>query len=276
MRHWPSLPERDRVNRCQRTHAAVFLPLPPSGLLHNPSVSRELPTRALQEVCVPLGETSQDLSCVPAKKHKHCARTLALRTIATKRAFLHQILQAVFFLICVLNDCFGTNAVNPKKRPFVRKLKDSFHASLGFPIAMFVGIIFWILMFVDRELVLPKAIDPYFPWWLNHLMHTMIMVTTVLEMIVAPRQYPKRSRGLTILVSFMLMYLVWIHVIYFKSGFWVYPVMEVLTLPLRIVFIVSLLVVCIVLYFVGETLDNYLWGKKCVAVTESVDPDLKT
>ncbi|XP_032677850.1 androgen-dependent TFPI-regulating protein-like isoform X3 [Odontomachus brunneus] len=186
------------------------------------------------------------------------------------------ILQAVFFLICVLNDCFGTNAVNPKKRPFVRKLKDSFHASLGFPIAMFVGIIFWILMFVDRELVLPKAIDPYFPWWLNHLMHTMIMVTTVLEMIVAPRQYPKRSRGLTILVSFMLMYLVWIHVIYFKSGFWVYPVMEVLTLPLRIVFIVSLLVVCIVLYFVGETLDNYLWGKKCVAVTESVDPDLKT
>ncbi|XP_014468942.1 PREDICTED: androgen-dependent TFPI-regulating protein-like isoform X2 [Dinoponera quadriceps] len=186
------------------------------------------------------------------------------------------ILQAVFFLICVLNDCFGTNAVNPKKLPFIRKLKDDLHASLGFPIAMFVGVIFWTLMFVDRELVLPKALDPYFPWWLNHLLHTLIMVTTVLEMIVAPRQYPKRSRGLGILGGFMFIYLAWVHVIYFKSGVWVYPVMEVLTLPLRIVFIVVLLVICMILYFVGETLNNYLWGKKCVAVTESVDLDLKT
>ncbi|XP_014468943.1 PREDICTED: androgen-induced gene 1 protein-like isoform X3 [Dinoponera quadriceps] len=190
--------------------------------------------------------------------------------------FWDAILQAVFFLICVLNDCFGTNAVNPKKLPFIRKLKDDLHASLGFPIAMFVGVIFWTLMFVDRELVLPKALDPYFPWWLNHLLHTLIMVTTVLEMIVAPRQYPKRSRGLGILGGFMFIYLAWVHVIYFKSGVWVYPVMEVLTLPLRIVFIVVLLVICMILYFVGETLNNYLWGKKCVAVTESVDLDLKT
>ncbi|XP_011868776.1 PREDICTED: androgen-dependent TFPI-regulating protein-like isoform X2 [Vollenhovia emeryi] len=186
------------------------------------------------------------------------------------------ILQTIFFLICLLNDVFGTNAINPKKVPFTRKLKDYFHASLGFPIAMFVGVTFWALMFVDRELVLPKALDPYFPWWLNHLMHTMIMVTTMLEMIVAPRQYPKRSRGLGILTSFMLAYLVWIHVIYYKSGVWVYPVMDVLTQPLRVVFFAVLLTFCTILYFVGETMNNIIWGKKYVAVTESVEPDLKT
>ena len=64
-------------------------------------------------------------------------------------------------------------------------------------------------MFVDRELVLPKALDPYFPWWLNHLMHTAIMVFTTLEMILAPRQYPTRSNGLTGLVVFNVIYLVW-------------------------------------------------------------------
>ncbi|XP_018300535.1 androgen-dependent TFPI-regulating protein isoform X2 [Mycetomoellerius zeteki] len=186
------------------------------------------------------------------------------------------ILQTIFFLICLLNDLFGTNAVNPKKPPFTRKLKDYFHASLGFPVAMFVGVTFWVLMFVDRELVLPKALDPYFPWWLNHLMHTMIMVTTMLEMIFVPRQYPKRSRSLGILVSFMLTYLVWVHVIYYKSGVWVYPVMDVLTLPLRLVFFIVLLTFCVILYFVGETLNNIIWGKKYVAVTESVEPDLKT
>ncbi|XP_029676434.1 androgen-dependent TFPI-regulating protein-like isoform X2 [Formica exsecta] len=172
------------------------------------------------------------------------------------------ILQAVFFLICLLNDFYGTNAVNPKKPPLARKLKDYFHASLGFPVAMFVGVTFWALMFVDRELVLPKALDPYFPWWLNHLMHTMIMVTTVFEMIVAPRQYPKRSRGLGILVGFMLVYLIWMHVIYYKSGIWVYPVMEVLTQPLRILFFAVLLMFCTILYFVGETLNNIVWGNE--------------
>ncbi|XP_020283886.1 androgen-induced gene 1 protein-like isoform X4 [Pseudomyrmex gracilis] len=172
------------------------------------------------------------------------------------------ILQAVFFLICLLNDAFGTNAVNPKKTPFIRKVKDCFHASLGFPVAMFVGVTFWALMFVDRELVLPKALDPYFPWWLNHLMHTMIMVTTIFEMIVASRQYPKRSRGLGILVTFMLTYLIWIHVVYYKSGVWVYPVMDVLSQPMRIMFFAVLLTFCMVLYFVGEALNNFIWGNE--------------
>lgn len=73
----------------------------------------------------------------------------------------------------------------------------------------FVGVTFWALWAVDRELVLPKALDPYFPSWLNHLMHTYIMVSTTLEMIAAPREYPTRSKGLTGLLSFMLLYLIW-------------------------------------------------------------------
>lgn len=36
----------------------------------------------------------------------------------------------------MLNDWFGTNAVSPKKPPFIRKLKDYIHAILSFPIAM--------------------------------------------------------------------------------------------------------------------------------------------
>lgn len=64
-------------------------------------------------------------------------------------------------------------------------------------------------MFVDRELVLPKAVDPYFPWWLNHLMHTMIMITILVETILAPRTYPKRSNGLLGIIIFLFIYLVW-------------------------------------------------------------------
>lgn len=170
------------------------------------------------------------------------------------------ITQMLFFLVCVLNDLFGTNSVSPKKKPFVRRFKDFFHATVGFPVSMFVGLTFWGLMFVDRELVLPKALDPYFPWWLNHLMHTLIMVTTALEMVMAPRQYPARSKGLSGLAGFMLIYLGWMHFVYYKSGVWAYPVIEVLTWPLRIVFYLVLLVFVIGLYYMGEGLDRLVWG----------------
>jgi len=53
-----------------------------------------------------------------------------------------------------------------------------------------------------------------------------------------------------------------VHVIYYKSGIWVYPVMDVLTLPLRIVFFAVLLTFCVILYFVGETLNNIIWGNE--------------
>ncbi|XP_008208004.1 androgen-induced gene 1 protein isoform X2 [Nasonia vitripennis] len=174
--------------------------------------------------------------------------------------FWDAIAQTFFFLICLLNDIFGTNSVSPKKRPFIRRFKDFYHAAVGFPVSMFVGVTFWGLMAVDRELVLPKALDPYFPWWLNHLMHTMIMVTTVLEMIMAPRQYPKRSQGMGGLLGFMLIYLAWMHFVYYKSGVWAYPVIEVLSVPLRVVFYLILFVFSSGLYFAGEALDRLIWG----------------
>ncbi|XP_063973485.1 androgen-induced gene 1 protein-like isoform X3 [Diachasmimorpha longicaudata] len=174
--------------------------------------------------------------------------------------FWDAIVQSLFFFLCILNDLYGSHKVQPKKAPILRRIKDYFHAAFSFPLAMFVGVTFWSLMFVDRELVLPKALDPYFPWWLNHLMHTMIMVTTVIEMLVAPRQYPRRSHGLGGLGVLMLSYLVWLHFIYYKSGIWVYPVLEVLSIPLRIVFHITLFFFCCLLYFVGEYFDHLLWG----------------
>ncbi|KAH0544253.1 androgen-induced gene 1 protein-like [Cotesia glomerata] len=176
--------------------------------------------------------------------------------------FWDAIIQAVFFFLCILNDIYGTNKVAPKQTPLLRRIKDYFHATFSFPLAMFVGITFWSLMFFDRELVLPKALDPYFPWWLNHLMHTMIMITTVLEMISAPRQYPKKKSGYIGLYALMISYLIWIHIIYYKSGVWVYPVMEVLSWPLRILFFISLFGFTGLLYYAGEIIDNLIWGSK--------------
>ncbi|XP_076653595.1 androgen-dependent TFPI-regulating protein isoform X2 [Halictus rubicundus] len=182
--------------------------------------------------------------------------------------FWNGILQAIFFLICTLNDWFGTNAVNPKKPPLIRKFKDLLHASLGFPVAAFVALVFWTLMFIDRELVFPKVLDPYFPWWLNHLMHSMVLVSTVIEMIIAPRQYPRRLTGLSTTVIFDFIYLIWVNVIYYKSGIWVYPLLSLMSVPVRMLFMLSMMVFNGILYFVGEAIHNFVWGKKYVAESD--------
>jgi len=64
-------------------------------------------------------------------------------------------------------------------------------------------------MAVDRELVFPKAFDSFFPSWLNHVMHTNIVIFTLLEMVTSFHIYPKRSEGFTGLLVFMVVYLVW-------------------------------------------------------------------
>ncbi|KAK9696388.1 FAR-17a/AIG1-like protein [Popillia japonica] len=171
------------------------------------------------------------------------------------------LLQSLFFTISFLNEIWGNTEVSPSPRnnSIIRKLKDLILPSLAFPISMFVGLTFWGLYLVDRELVFPKAIDPYFPPWLNHVMHTNIMVFVLLEMYMSFRRYPSRPLGLGILAIFMLCYLVWLHVIYIKTGIWVYPILEKLNLAARVVFFVSLLSLSVVLYIVGEKINQRIW-----------------
>lgn len=173
-----------------------------------------------------------------------------------------QIVQAVFFTICVLNDFFGTNKVAVKNLPLIRRAKDYFFAAFAFPLAFQVGLIFWALMFVDRELVLPKQLDEILPSWLNHVMHTNIMFFIVIELLSTFRAYPARRIGVLSLVAFSAAYMVWLHVVKHYSGNWVYPVLEVLNLPLRIVFFAVTLVLSQSLYFAGEALNRLVWHKE--------------
>lgn len=90
-------------------------------------------------------------------------------------------------------------------------------------------------------------------------MHTNIIVFIILEMCTSFRQYPKRKNGIIGLTLFMAAYLVWIHIIKSVSGVWVYPVLDVLELPQRIIFFIVILAFCLSLYFIGEFVNSKIW-----------------
>lgn len=195
---------------------------------------------------------------VPEKIHK-MGKSFGKSNKLKYLTFWDALLQAVFFTIALLNDLIGTNENFPEKPVLIRKIKDTMFASLAFPLASFVGITFWVLYLIDRELVLPRALDPYFPYWLNHCMHTNIMLFIALELTTTFRRYPARNLSISILSVLMLTYLVWIHVIHAFTSVWVYPVLDVLNLPLRLVFFISLLSMALLLYWVGEKLNGVYW-----------------
>ncbi|XP_026843355.1 androgen-induced gene 1 protein isoform X3 [Drosophila persimilis] len=176
--------------------------------------------------------------------------------------FICALIQALYYIVSLVNDFVGTNELAPKRPPAIRQFKDWLMATLAFPVALNVGVTFWTLYAIDRELVFPKVLDPVFPSWLNHVLHTNIVVFIVLELFTSYRAYPKRSKGLTGLTIFMGAYLVWIHIVKHYSGVWVYPVLEVLQLPQRIVFFVAVIGFTLALYLVGEFLNNTVWAKE--------------
>lgn len=181
--------------------------------------------------------------------------------VVTKLLLL-QMLQTIYFAVALLNDYIGTNEPTPTGKPIIRQIKDIMFSSLAFPLSMFVGLSFWGIYAVDRELILPKSFDPYFPTWLNHVMHTNILFFILAELIVTFRMYPRRNEGLAILSAFMLAYMVWVHYIYFHTGGWVYPILAVLNWPLRITFYIFSLGLVSGLYTLGETLNKTIWSKE--------------
>ncbi|XP_041982174.1 androgen-induced gene 1 protein-like [Aricia agestis] len=183
--------------------------------------------------------------------------------------YLNAMLQTLYFTIALLNDLIGSEDVTPSEKPLIRRIKDAIFSALAFPISLFVGITFWGIYAVDRELILPKMLDAVFPAWLNHVMHTNILLFTFVELASSFRMYPPRKRGLSILTTFMLAYVVWVHVIYFKSGTWVYPILAVLSWPLRIIFYIFSLMLVFGFYTLGETLNKSIWTKEVEITVKS-------
>lgn len=183
--------------------------------------------------------------------------------------YLDAMIQTLYFTLACLNDIVGSNEKSPSEKPLIRRVKDIVFSALAFPVSLFVGVSFWALYAVDRELILPRALDAYFPTWLNHVMHTNIVIFILIDLITSFRMYPAKKFGMSILTAFMLCYVVWIHVIYGKTGMWVYPVLSVMNWPMRIAFYIVSLGLVFSFYSLGERLNRAVWSKEVEKTVKS-------
>ncbi|XP_033151435.1 androgen-induced gene 1 protein [Drosophila mauritiana] len=174
--------------------------------------------------------------------------------------FLDVILQAIYHSLALLNDLFGDNKVSGNSKSMLRSVRDYVFAAFAFPVAHNVCLSFWVIYVWDRELIFPSALDAIFPSWLNHVVHTNVALLAIMDLFTCFRRYPSRLAGITGNVSFILLYIIWLHIVRYFSGEWVYPILEVLPAYLRYVFLALLVGFNLVCYLLGEFANNVVWG----------------
>ncbi|CAG9860818.1 unnamed protein product [Phyllotreta striolata] len=138
--------------------------------------------------------------------------------------------QGIYFSLSVLYDLLKVLSVSPTK--LQRTLNNCLnHIYTGgiFPFSILVFTMFWGLYVIEPEFVFPKSCEETFPSWLNHSLHSWILIFAFVETSLVIR-YPKKPkisiRGFNITFSIY-------HILFVSSrffiGYWVYPLFNLLT-----------------------------------------------
>ncbi|XP_069545904.1 androgen-dependent TFPI-regulating protein [Brachyistius frenatus] len=171
--------------------------------------------------------------------------------------FLNLLLQMVFFGLAAVNDFqLGKRAESSLSRG-----KDFLFSVFAFPVGMFVVLLFWTIFAYDRELVYPASIDTFFPPWINHAMHTLVLPVCLGEVLVQPHTYPQTKHALAALGVVGLSYLAWIVWVYLSVGIWVYPLLGRFTTAGLTGFFFFNMSVVTLLFLLGDKLNSHVWSK---------------
>ncbi|XP_042357626.1 androgen-dependent TFPI-regulating protein [Plectropomus leopardus] len=171
--------------------------------------------------------------------------------------FLNLLLQMLFFGLAALNDL----QPGKKSESTLNRCKDLLFCVFAFPVGMFVVLLFWTIFAYDRELVYPATIDTFFPPWINHAMHSLVLPVLLGEVLVQPHSYPQTKHALAALGGVGLAYLFWIIWVYLSVGIWVYPLLAHFSTAGLMGFFFFNMTVVTSLYMLGDKLNSHVWRK---------------
>uniref|UniRef100_A0A3B4BI20 Androgen-dependent TFPI-regulating protein n=1 Tax=Periophthalmus magnuspinnatus TaxID=409849 RepID=A0A3B4BI20_9GOBI len=146
-----------------------------------------------------------------------------------------------------------------KSQSSLERCKDLLFTVFGFPVGMFVVLLFWSIFAYDRELVYPATIDAFFPPWMNHAMHTFVFPILLVEILLQPHFYPKTKQAVTALSLVGVSYLSRIIWVFLSAGVWVYPLLKYFSGVGLVGFFIFNMATVTVLYVIGEKLNNKVW-----------------
>ncbi|XP_014285526.1 androgen-induced gene 1 protein isoform X1 [Halyomorpha halys] len=177
--------------------------------------------------------------------------------------------QVIYFGIYLLIDVIN---ISTKKSEQVLKIRETlynaanfFLFSIVFPLTLITSFLFWVMYFWDKEKMYPKQLD-MFPFYLNHMMHTMPLPGIILYMFSHVRKEPNKYKTLLPLVVLLILYNECVFGIRRRKGVWVYPVFNFLTFSQVQVVAAITMITSIGSHFLGYYLFNILKGVRLSVV----------
>lgn len=165
-----------------------------------------------------------------------------------------QIIFVVTSIVYELGEIFHISVTIQKR---LRWFRQHLLHILVIPCTFTVVVVFWTIWHIDRELIFPRIIDLFLSSWVNHCIHTFIMIPIIIELLFPKRYRPiKFSTAIKCLLVYLAIYqTLWVWKIeisistvkhnqfcyryvtlYFLHGVWLYPIYYILNWPQRIAF----------------------------------------
>lgn len=100
-------------------------------------------------------------------------------------------MQVLYLCLALLYDIVKKH---PKGNEVIGKKlklwKGYIFTSFVFPFTLFVSMMFWSVYTINREWVLPEVTDAVIPGWLNHSLHTNILILLAVEIFLTNQLLP--------------------------------------------------------------------------------------
>jgi len=139
-------------------------------------------------------------------------------------------------------------------------IRNAVHHGLSLSYGPIVASLFWSLYLIDRRLVFPKELDPIIPPFVNHLLHTLVGITPIINELIT---YNERKSNHFLLFFFTFAaYLFQLLFFGYYLEFWIYPIFEVLSDVGRFVFLGFCICLGILVYLINGAAHNYIWNRK--------------
>lgn len=145
--------------------------------------------------------------------------------------------------------------------PKSKLLRDVIFTAFAYPIGSHVVYTFWTIYWTQgRDMIYPVSFEKYYPGWLNHVTHTIIVPVNIGQAYLTFHRFIRRGAVLTI--SFMAIYCLFILYIRCRSGMFPYTFMNQMSFISIVVYFGCVFFCCIALYETGYIVTNVFHMKR--------------
>ncbi|KAG5884142.1 hypothetical protein JTB14_021808 [Gonioctena quinquepunctata] len=167
------------------------------------------------------------------------------------------MLHFIFVIIAIVDESSKILKLPVSIQKPIGRTRAFLFNTLLFPSCLLVSSFFWTIWHIDRELIFPKTLDDFFPSWLNHTLHTFILLPMVLELLLPKKHnFVQFRNAAPILAVYSTIYSLMFVSVYFRHGVWLYPVFKLLDWPQRIVLFIVILASMLIFQKIGISIQN--------------------